>query len=274
LRQVNGDGSGDTPIGLPFADVRLPAWSRDGGLFAISAPDPNRPNDRNYNVYAINTTNGVIQQITLDRENPPDPQTGAFRFTISLYKAFSPDRRAIAVSSVIYSSNGQVGAINATPVIALFSTVTLTPLAIVRSYTSGRDSFTHHGGEGVDWHPAQNLLVAPVDARAPFQSDPSRSGQVTALFLLDPVDRAVENGRFRQITFPRTDANSNTGDQSSAHDYMPKFSPNGVGVAYVRSFQNLSLSRGGQTPTFNLYAYSTSTRAQTRKCCNCRRAAM
>jgi hypothetical protein len=32
------------------------------------------------------------------------------------------------------------------------------------------------------------------------------------------------------------------------HDYAPKFSPNGVGVAYVRSFQNISLDRGGQDP--------------------------
>ena len=248
LRQVNGDGSGDTAFGLPFASVLLPAWSRDGGLFAISAPDPNRPTRRSYDVYAINPANGAIQPITFPQELPPDPRTGAFKYTVSLYKSFSPDRSTIAVSSVIIASNGQVGEIHVTPVIEVFSTASGSPLALVRSYSSSRDSFTHHGGEGVDWHPAQNFLVAPVEASAPYQSDPSRSGLVTALCLLDPVDRAVENGRFRQITFPRANENASSGDLTTEHDYMPKFSPNGGAVAYVRSLQNLSFSRGGADP--------------------------
>ena len=46
LRQVNGDGSGDTPIALPFADVRFPVWSRDGGVIrhvCAQSESPERP---------------------------------------------------------------------------------------------------------------------------------------------------------------------------------------------------------------------------------------
>lgn len=246
LRQVNGDGSGDTVFGLPIASVTFPTWSRDGAVLAISAQDPTRPRDRSHNIYAINAANGALQQITLNQDILPDPQTGAFRFKVSQHTAFSPDRRAIAVSSTIVSSNGQVGQTGTTPVLEVFSTATPTTLAIVRVYPNGR--VYHHGGEGVDWRPAQNQLVAPVEVNAPYQSDPGRSGQVTALCLLEPVDSAVEQGRFQRITFPRADANSITGDLSTEHDYLPKFSPNGVGVAYVRSFQNLSLFRGGLDP--------------------------
>ena len=246
LRQVNGNGTGDTAFGLTFAsDATFSAWSRDGGLFAISAQNPNRPNDRSHNIYAINPVNGAVQPITLNQSNPPDPRTGAFEFKVAQYPAFSPDRRAMAVSSTIVHSSGQVGQTHTTPVLEVFSTATPTTLAIVRVYSA---RINHHGGEGVDWHPAQNRLVAPVDATAPYQSDPSRSGEVTALCLLDPVDRAIEQGRFRQITFPRANENSATGDLSSEHDYLPKVSPNGGAVAYVRSFQNLSFSRGGADP--------------------------
>ena len=246
LRQVNGNGTGDTALGLTFAsDATFSTWSRDGGLFAVSAQNPNRPNDRSHNIYAINPANGAIQPITLNQSNPPDPQTGAFEFKISQHAAFSPNRSAMAVSSTIVSSNGQVGDTHTTPVLEVFSTATPTTLAMVRVYTA---RINHHGGEGVDWHPAQNRLVAPVDATAPYQSDPSRSGEVTALCLLEPVDRAIEQGRFQQITFPRANENSSTGDLSTEHDYLPKVSPNGVGVAYVRSFQNLSFSRGGADP--------------------------
>ena len=246
LRQVNGNGTGDTAFGLTVAsDATFSTWSRDGGLFAISAQNPNRPNDRSHNIYAINPANGAIQPITLNQSDPPDPGSGAFEFKISQHSAFSPNRGAMAVSSTIVHSNGEVGQTHTTPVLEVFSTATPTTLAIVRVYTA---RINHHGGEGVDWHPAQNRLVAPIDATAPYQSDPSRSGEVTALCLLDPVDRAIEQGRFQQITFPRANDNSATGDLSTEHDYLPKVSPNGLGVAYVRSFQNLSFSRGGADP--------------------------
>jgi Tol biopolymer transport system component len=92
------------------------------------------------------------------------------------------------------------------------------------------------------------VLVTPLESSARLQSGGSGDGQVTALFFLDPVDGAVNKGRFRQITFPRADVAPDFSFRYGEHDYAPKFSPNGVGVAYVRSFQNISLDRGGQDP--------------------------
>lgn len=247
LRQVNADGSGDSAFGLPFADVLLPSWSRDGGLFAISAPDPNRPPDRSYNVYAINRATRAIQQITIFQGTPPDPETATFQYKIAQFKAFSPDRSALAVSSLIVSgSRGQTT--RTTPVLEVFSTAGPgNALALVHVYTE-RTGFTHHAGEGVDWHPGQNVLVTPLESSARNQSGGSGSQQVTALFLLDAVDGAVDRGRFRQITFPRADVAPDFNFAWGEHDYMPKFSPNGVGVAYVRSFQNRPLSLNGPDP--------------------------
>jgi hypothetical protein len=245
LRQVNGDGSGDTAIGLPFASVSYPTWSRDAALFAISAPNPNRPNEHSYNVYAINPVTGAIQQITLFQDLSADPQTGTFRWNLPYYKAFSPDRSAMAVSSfIVQGSRGTTSQV--TPVLEVYSTATPVNPLLVHVHSNRANS--HHAGEGVDWHPSQNVLVTPVESSAPLQSGGSGSGQVTALFLLDPVDGAIQRGRFRQITFPRADVSADFTFRWGEHDYQPKFSPNGVGVAYVRSFQNLSLTRGGYDP--------------------------
>jgi len=245
LRQVNGDGSGDTAIGLPFADVRIPTWSRDAALFAISAPNPNRPNERSLNVYAINPATGAIGQITAFQDIVADSQTGTFRWNFPFYKAFSPDRGAMAVSSLIVQ--GTRGATTTTtPVLEIYSTATpVNPLLV---HVHSNRANTHHAGEGVDWSPAQNVLVTPIETSAPLQSGGSGSGQVTALVLLDPVDGAIQRGRFRQITFPRADVAPDFSGRYGEHDYSPKFSPNGIGVAYVRSFQNFSLTRGGPDP--------------------------
>lgn len=264
LRQVNGDGSGDVPVGMPFADVRFPAWSRDAGFFAISSPNPNRPSERSFNVYAINTANGGITQITAFQDIVADSQTGTFRWNYPFHKAFSPDRGAMAVSSLIVQ--GSRGATTtSTPVLEVYSTATPVNPLLVHVHTN-YTGLSHHAGEGVDWSPIQNVLVTPVETSARYQSGGNNFNQVTALYLLDPVDGAIQQGRARQITFPRTDAGSNTSDAFnwSEHDYQPKFSPNGVGVAYVRSFQNFSLSRGGRDPNFqSLRILNLSTNAET-----------
>jgi hypothetical protein len=249
LRQVNGDGSGDTPVGLPFADVRFPTWSRDAALFAITAPNPNRPNDRSLNVYAINPATGAIQQITAF-EDLSDPQTATLRREYGLYKSFSPDRGAMAVSSIRSDSTRGVSP-QETAVLEVYSTATpVNPLIV---HVSGERAATH-SGEGVDWHPAQALLVTPVE----------RPGQVTALFLLEPVDGAVNKGRYSQITFPQAGvAPDGSSYRFGEYDYSPKFSPNGVGVAYVRSRQILSLSQGEEPDVQSLRILNLNTGADT-----------
>ena len=52
---------------------------------------------------------------------------------------------------------------------------------------------------------------------------------------------AVQQGRARRVTVPRADYNPHTGVYWTEHDYQPKFSPNGVALVYVRSFQSHAL---------------------------------
>ena len=243
LRQINADGSGDTGFGLPFSTLVFPAWTRDATKFAISAPNPNFPTQRSYNVYAINAATGATQQITRFTDLF-DSQTGVTSYSYPLYKAFAPNQTAMAVSTDIgYSSGGTT----TTPVLEVYSTTTIAnPLQVhVHIGRNGR----HHAGEGVDWSPTQNLLVTPVERSAPFQSG-GGPGEVTALLLMEPVNAAVLTGHYRQLTFPRTDGNVTTssGFLWGEHDYQPKFSPNGVGVAYVRSFQNFNINVGAPDP--------------------------
>jgi hypothetical protein len=238
LRQVNGDGSGDTAVALPFPNVAGPVWSRDGALYAVNATDPNRPNDRGQNVYVINPATGARQQITNYVDNPPN-QTNFYSFNLPYYKAFSPDRSAIAVSR-FFVTTGPSGTSEVIPVLEVFSTATpANPLIVHQARTR-----PHHTLEGVDWHPAAPILVTPLEAAAPWLRDSRFTEPATALFRLEPVDGAVNKGRSQQITFPRADVAADFSYRWAEHDYLPRFSPNGSGVAYVRSIQGFSLARG------------------------------
>lgn len=246
LRRMNADGSGDAAFALPFSVFLFPTWSRDGGLLAITATDPNRSPQKTQNVFAINMRTGGLVQLT-NFHDQLDPQTNSFSYTFPWYKAFSPDRSALAINALAQTggpndTNDGGGVVNL-PILEVHSlTVTANPILV---HTDKQQNGKHHGGEGVDWSPTQNVLVAPLEGSAPFQSG-GGPGEVTALALLEPVDQAVQKGRFRQITFPRADGQSGTSNDAfvwGEHDYQPKFSPNGRGVAYVRSFQNFFLLR-------------------------------
>jgi hypothetical protein len=238
LRQVNADGTGDVAIAVPFADVLGPVPARDGTRFALSAVDPARPNQISRNVFTVSRTTGAIQNVTNFLDSL-DPDTLLYTYVYAFYKAFSPDGTKMAVNSY-YRSGGGGASETGTPILQIFpSDGSSGSLALVHA-----DPFldgTHHGGEGVDWSPVnQDLIVAPIKWDAPLISG-GGVGEATALFLAEPVTGA---GNVRQLTFPRGDATSNsaTGEVTlwGEHDYQPKFSPNGTGIAYVRSFQLIS----------------------------------
>lgn len=239
LRQMNGDGGGDTAVAQPFATFEFPVWSREGRYLALTAADPASPNQRGQNVFAIDTATGQIRAITFNNDFS-DPITGQAVYTFPYYKAFSPNGSAMAVFSRV-KMGGDAGNNTTTPVLEIYPTNGASePLQVhVDKGSNGK----HHGGEGVDWSVAYNLLVAPVQSSAPFQSG-GGPGETTALILIEPVVGAVVQGRYSQLTFPRADGSAGQGGQAylwGEHDYQPRFSPNGHGVAYVRSFQNFFL---------------------------------
>jgi hypothetical protein len=238
LHQMNADGAGDTAIPLRFTTFEFPTWSRNGRLLAITASDPASPNQRGQNVFAIDTATGATRAITF-LNDVPNPG-GNVIYTYPYYKAFSPDGSAMAVFSR-QQLGGVAGTSTTTPVLEVYPTNGgAEPVQVhIDKGLNGK----HHGGEGVDWSPTANVLVAPVQGSAAFLSG-GGPGDVTALALLDPVPGAALQGRTRQLTFPRADGSAGQGNGAfvwGEHDYQPKFSPNGRGVAYVRSFQNFNL---------------------------------
>ena len=241
LRQINADGTGDTAVAVPFADVLGPVTARDGTQFAVSAVDPARPSQITRNVFTVNRATGAVQNATnfLDFL---DPDTLMYTYVYAFYKAFSPDGTLVAVNS-IYRSGGGGSSETGTPVLQIFpSDGSSGSLALVHA-DPFRDG-VHHGGEGIDWSPVNaNLIVAPIKWDAPLISG-GGVGEATALFLAQPV---TGGGVSQQLSFPRADSVSNIGTGEvflwSEHDYQPKFSPNGTQVAYVRSFQGISTLR-------------------------------
>ncbi len=236
LHQMSPNGSGDQVINVPWAKVGFPTWSQDGVQLAVSAFQPTNVPTRTWNVFGIFNSTGVIRKLT-DYRDLRNPDNGAVSYTFPWYKAYSRDRSALATFSLTQSGGGG-GTVAEVSVLEIHSLNTAAnPIQVhVDKTKNGK----HHGGEGVDWSPAQNLLAAPLQSSAPFVSG-GGPGETTAIFLMPPVQTAVQQGRARRVTVPRADYNPQTGVYWTEHDYQPKFSPNGVGLVYVRSFQSHAL---------------------------------
>ena len=236
---MNGDGSGDVAIGLPFTTFEFPTWSRDATQLAISAADPALPNQRSHNVFSLSTTTGEINELTFFGDLFDQTQ-GVIIYNYPNYKAFSPDNRNLAVFTYLFTANlSDIGTQTTTPSLEIHSATSAN--APIQVHVDKGLNGKHHGGEGVDWSPDGTLLVAPLEGTTNFISG-GGPGEVTALSLIEPSAGAVIAGHSQQVTFPRADSQiSPTAFLWGEHDYAPRFSPNGVGVAFVRSFQNFFL---------------------------------
>lgn len=237
---MNADGSRDHAVPLAFPSLVLPTWSGDGARFAITGVNPQRPGQITLNAFAVNPATGAYQNVTNFRDMLNED---GYNYVYALYKAFSPDRKLMAINSV-YRSGSDTAHETGTPALQIFATDGSDDSLALVHVGSFRDN-VHHDGEGVDWSPNANVVVAPVKWDAPLMSGGSGKGEATALFLAQPV---TDGGNARQLTFPRADHidNGPFGEQIlwAEEDYAPKFSPSGNLVAYVRSFQAVSSNRG------------------------------
>ncbi|HEY3662414.1 MAG TPA: hypothetical protein VGL24_04610, partial [Chthoniobacterales bacterium] len=238
LRRMNADGSGDLQFGLPFTTFDFPIFSRDGTQLAVSALDPALPIERSQNVFSLSTTTGAVSELTFYGDLVSN---GVIIYNFPNYKAFSPDNTRLAVFAYIFTADlNNIGTQTITPSLEIYSTSSA--FAPLQVHVDKGLNGTHHGGEGVDWSPDGNFLVAPLEGSTNFISG-GGPGEITSINLIEPSAGAVVAGHFQQITFPRADSqiSGSTPFLWGEHDYAPKFSPNGVGVAYVRSFQNFFL---------------------------------
>jgi hypothetical protein len=241
LHQMNASGGGDTTLKFPFALVGFPRWSQNGTQLAVTAFQPKKVPTHTWNVFSMtNGTGTAVKRTSL--LDILDPDRLSFSYTFPWYKAYSRNGKAMAIFSVTQTggpnSGNDGGGVADVSVLEIYPLAgTANPILVaVDKVKNGR----HHGGEGVDWSPTRDILAAPLESSARFLSG-GGPGETTAIFLIPPTLAAVQKGKARQITFPRADSNIQTGVFWTEHDYQPRFSPNGVGLLYVRSFQSHSL---------------------------------
>lgn len=239
LRYLNPDGSGDTEFSGGVPNQVLPTWSHDGLFYSITKVDPAHANQLSQNVFSVDPATGAVTQVT-NFQDTVNPFNQAYTYVAAFYKAYSPDRTLMAVNS-LYASGAPNASQTTTPTLQIFRTDGQGGSQALVFTSVFRDG-VHHAGEGVDWAPAgQNILVCPVknDVRQPSTGE---MGEATALFFVAPTSEGSKTGS--QITFPRSDRNSNvaTGEVVSfgEHDYQPKFAPGAAKLAYVRSYQAVS----------------------------------
>ena len=164
LHQMNADGSGDTLIGIPFSNPSFPTWSRDGALLAVTAFDGALQGLHTQNVYSISRATGAVQKLT-NYLDILDPANVALSYTFPYYKAFSPDRSALATFSLTQTGGTGANGVVDLPVLEIHSlTAAANPIQV---HTDKGRNGHHHGGEGVDWSPTQNVLAAPLESSAP-----------------------------------------------------------------------------------------------------------
>ena len=212
LAQINPDGTAEQVLNTGLPQPFGPAWSRDGRLLALTSVNPQRPNKVSQDIFLYGPATGTSRLALLFEDEvtlPPFFENGAlvtdrskFTYRLPIYKTFSPDGTRLAVSLLDTSGFYQGGApdvntltgVSQVPTLQVFRLADGLPQDIV---VLGRiRTFKTLGGFGVDWHPTQDVLVAPIDVDAPTDGSflPSES---SALFLLELVPNALITGHAR-----------------------------------------------------------------------------
>jgi WD40-like Beta Propeller Repeat len=177
-----------------------------------------------------------------------------FTYVVPLYKAFSPGRTRLAVATLVTSGFfqgqtpilDQLSGTSQVPLLQIYDLTGATPNQLV--LVAGRvRTFYTLGGFGVDWHPTDNYVVAPIDVDSPTAGSASPS-ESSAIFLIEAVPNAIELGKGRQLTHPQGLLQSTNFSTTFAlqTDYAPTFSPDGQTIAYLRA-NNIIDSSGGVT---------------------------
>jgi hypothetical protein len=260
LWAINPDGSGDTRIPVNLPEPGFPVWAKDRQLLALTSADPAKQFALSRDVFVFDPLSQQLLKLTSFPNSWQSAATNAgtlgqiefdgASLTLPWYKAFSPDKRRLAIAGNVVSSArlsvpqqgaGDFTLISGTQSSGTQSTPTLWVYGLdgamqaqVAAGAAGASDI--HAGDGVDWAPNQDLLVWPKDITIPF-SGFGNPRQVTALFVLEPVNDALISGHGRQLTFPQGSRGDSPGGPYTgwATDFQPAFSPNGQQVAYIRS---------------------------------------
>ncbi|MFO1500879.1 MAG: hypothetical protein U1G07_21240 [Verrucomicrobiota bacterium] len=262
LGRINGDGTGNQQVTLGLPSPLYPTLSRDGRRLMVTSPDPGRPFKISQNVYVIDLVTGATGRATsysdefvLDGRRFDDdlvPRFGtrisSYKVNFPFYKAFSPEGARVVVMNLFKSGvislqqtlNGEdVQAVSGRiPIVDVYNLADALPAgSYVYLSPQERDGF-NQGGDGVDWHPALNEVVATVASDVPAVGTAGRAGlegTILAVFSTASISPFI-----RKLTNPvgQADAFFNVSTLiytiATPHDYAPSISPDGTRVAYVR----------------------------------------
>jgi hypothetical protein len=245
---MDADGRNQQAVDIGLGGVLYPSLSGDGQLLAVTAPDPFRPAKISPDVFVVNTQSGRIDKLTTFEDFA---NADGFTFTVPMWKAFSPDASQIAIAGFLYTGargtliftnrfGQQLGpyqplsAVQSAPALAIYFANGTPPITMDSGLPSDQD--LSHRGEGVDWSPNGEVVAYPRTIQAPTPSGTPIS--LTAIQLLRPVANAAIAAPVQQATFP-TGVWGQPFDPfvgAWADDFLPAFSPNGRGLAYVRAY--------------------------------------
>ncbi len=273
LFRANADGSGEQFVPVPLPAAFNPAVSRDGEWVLISSGDPGRPFKLSNNVFAYNVANGGVSRITgyedvvrygntfltndLGGTNiVGDRSTVGYQINYPFYKAPSPDgTRAVVINlqrsggsardiprtnSPLDSGSLTIGSMRA-PIVEVFQAGN--PAVVGQTvYLGAERTGFNQGGDGVDWHPSKEAVVASVRSDIPATGNTGATmaeGTVLAVFStqpsLDPFLRRLTTPSGTWFSY--VDIFTSYLTSSTQHDYSPSISPDGTKVAYLRHTQ-------------------------------------
>ncbi len=225
VRRVGGDGTGDQALALNLPSPVYPTISRDGRHFLVTSPDPGRPFKISNNVFIGDLFTGALgratsyeDEVVLDGalfardlgELAGKPNVSSYKVNFPYHKAFSPDGSRVVVMNLFKSGSVTGG----TPFNPGDSTISSGRFPVVDVYrvadalpdgpyvflaAQERDGF-NQGGDGVDWHPALNEVVAAVAADIPATGPGGRTsmeGTVLAVFSSTGISPFI-----RKLTSP------------------------------------------------------------------------
>jgi hypothetical protein len=235
LHQMNPDGAGDTEIAVDLPKPQCPLWSRNGRLIALTSPlSPKGQTFYNtFNAFVFNPTTGAVQQVTHWPDTYPGCVEQCTEDCTQVYcKAFSGDDSRLAVVSMRSSVYWWVenGSWNSQyswsyPIFEIYDLQGGNAKVVVGKGESG----IMHQGDGLDWTPDDELLVCPWQMT-------EGAGFVTALVAVEPVEGALNSGRFRKLTVPQfvTYVGNHGVGVCYDQDFKPALGPLSKRVAYVR----------------------------------------
>ena len=260
LRRIDGDGTADQAIPINLPSALNPTPSRDGRRLLVTSPDPARPFQMSQNVFVIDFVTGALGRATTYQDESVvdgvlfrsdlaqllgDNRISSYKLHNPIHKAFSPEGGRVVVmnifkSGIVFNPADVQSASGRFPIVDVFNLGNALPAGpYVYLSPQNRDGF-NQGGDGVDWHPGLNEVVATVGSDIPAVGTGGRTslqGTVLAVFStasISPFIRKLTNPIGQADAF--FDLSTLIATTITPHDYAPAISPDGTRVAYVRHF--------------------------------------